>query len=140
MTSFFRSIPWIDLDPFLVALHMYHLSSWVAVHALQMPKQNSQIKLKKNRNKNLRINSATNNTFYQILISSFGNLHGSEAKFIWKKHIMPMWQLCATITSWVGWWVELEDELSWLFTTRWMKIKRMGTKKNFEKHLAIFCQ
>ena len=39
------------------------------------------------------------------------------------------------------WWVEFDDELSWLFTnrfraTRYMKVKRMG----ITKFLAIFCE
>ena len=43
-------------------------------------------------------------------------------------------QVCATMMSWVGWWVEFDDELSWLFTNkfgapRYMKVKRMGITK-----------
>ena len=43
--------------------------------------------------------------------------------------LTAVWQLCATMTSWVRWRVEFNDDLSWLFfdrfiDTRYMKVKR----------------
>ena len=67
-----------------------------------------KIAVKNSQNTNLRVISATN-TFCQILISSFGNLYGSEAKYVHMKETQYAYVriMCHN---------DLDDKLSWLFT------------------------